>query len=192
MERTVLRVTLVLVCAAGLWLCAFGLIGPEAPSVVVTRTTLVALIVLVAALLSLAAAQAWDRGARVRAVLGLVTVGTAAATAIYATLVPEAARHLFTFLADAVGGAFVTLVFCGLAVVEAPPRDRWIGSVAAQTFTGAYGIFVVAQHAHWAAVDLPIRVGAALFFAGMAATAAYSARARQARLAARASASPPR
>jgi hypothetical protein len=188
-ERIVLKVALVLVCLAGAWLCAAALLLPESRSETVAKASAVAAVLLVATLASLAAAQAWDRGARVRAVTALFAIETTAALALYVTFFPEAARAGLPFLFDALGAAFVALVFCGAAVVEAPARDRWIGHVAAGTFSLAYAAYLVGAHARPAS-DAPLRLGVAAYAAGLTATAAYSLRARQARLAARAGAVP--
>ena len=187
MERIVVRMALAVVCVGGVWLCGFALLAPDRPSQASAEVSAAALILLVATLLSMAAAQAWDRGARVRAVFGLLTVWTAAAVALLATLHPQTAPSVVPFLGTVVGAAFVAVILCGLAVVDASARDRWIGHVAGGAFLVAYGAYLLAVHGQ-VATDGVLHVGMAAYAAGLTATAAYSVRARQARLAARSSA----
>jgi hypothetical protein len=189
LERSVLRLAVGLVSVAGLWL-AFAAMA-DSRSVVIGGTAAVGATFLVAILLSLAAAQAWDRGARVRATAAFVFIGSSAALALYEAFSSRGRPGSMQLFSLTVGAAFVSLVLCGLAVVPGATRDRWISRLAGGCFAFAYLVFVL-RTVMDVESDVLGRMGFASYAVGMAAVAVYALRARLARLAPPTAALPPR
>ena len=181
MERTLLRVMLGVVCMAGAVLCVTVIGGPSVGSGWLQRLGAVATVVLVAALFSLAAAQAWDRGARKLCAGAILLVELGALLALLDILYPAESTVFRWVTGVTAGAALVAVALCGLVVVQAAERDRWIGRVAAGCFMVGYLALVV-----WTKTsggDHLETVASVALTVGVTATAVYSIRARLARLA---------
>jgi hypothetical protein len=110
--------------------------------------------------------------------------GVRRALAILDVLFPADARAGYRWITGvAAGAALLVVTICGLVVVHAADKDRWIGRFAAVSFGVAYfGIVLWSTTSGGGGFLGPL--SSIALTVGVTATAAYSIRARLARLAA--------